>query len=48
MFQFLLKRLDYADYLLPVEFLFRDINMTEYPYQDKELIKSRLKDLEFT
>ena len=47
MFRFLLKRLDCADHLLPVEYLLRDISMTEFPYKDKEFIKSRLKDLEF-
>ena len=47
MLKFFLKRLDCAGHLLPVEFLFRDISMTEFPYKDKEFIKSRLKDLEF-
>ena len=38
------KRLDYADHMLPFELLFRDINKSEMPNEDKEFIKSRLKD----
>ena len=42
------KRLDYADYMLPSELLFRDINKNEMPNEDKKFIKSRLKDSAFT
>ena len=42
------KRLDYADHMLPFELLFRDINKNEMPNEDKEYIKTRLKDSEFT
>ena len=38
------KHLDYADHMLPFELLFRDINKSEMPNEDKEFIKSRLKD----
>ena len=38
------KRLDYPDHMLPFELLFRDINKNEMPNEDKEFIKSRLKD----
>ena len=38
------KRLDYADHMLPFELLVRDINKSEMPNEDKEFIKSRLKD----
>ena len=41
------KCLDYAVYMLPFELLSRDINRTEFPYEDKEFIESRLKDSAF-
>ena len=42
------KRLGYADHMLPFELLFRDINKNEMPNEDKEFIKTRLKDSPFT
>ena len=42
------KRLDYADHFLPFELLFRDINKNEMPNEDREFIKTRLKDPAFT
>ena len=40
--------MDYADHILPFELLFRDINKSEIPNEDKEFIKSSLKDSAFT
>ena len=34
--------------MLPFELLFRDINKNEMPNEDKEFIKSSLKDSAFT
>ena len=47
-FSILPKRLDYADHMLPFELLLRVINKNEMPNEDKELIKTRLKDSAFT
>ena len=38
----------YADHMLPFELLSRDSNENEMPNEDKEFIKSRLKDSAFT
>ena len=42
------KRLDYADHLLSFELLFSDINKNEMHNEDREFIKTRLKDSAFT
>ena len=42
------KRLDYEDHMLPFELLFRDINKNEMLNEDKEFLKTRLKDSAFT
>ena len=42
------KRLDHADHMLPFELLFRDINKNEMPNEDKEFLKTSLKDSAFT
>ena len=42
------KNVNCADYLLPFELLFRDIELCEVPNYDKEFIRSRLKDCVFT
>ena len=42
------KNVNYADYLLPFELLFRDIDLCEVPNYDKEFIHSRLRDYAFT
>ena len=42
------KRLDYADHMLPFELLFRAINKHEMLNEEKEFIKTRLKDSAFT
>ena len=42
------KHLDYADHMLPFELLFRNIYKNELPNEDKEFVKSRLKDSAFT
>ena len=42
------KNVNYADYLLPFELLFRDIDLCEVPNYDKEFIRSRLRDCAFT
>ena len=42
------KRLDYADHMLPFEFLFSDIDENEMPNEVKEFLKIRLKDSAFT
>ena len=36
------KSINYADYLLPFELLFRDIDLSEISRYDKEFIRSRL------
>ena len=41
------KCLDYADHMLPFE-LFRDTNKNKMPNEDREFIKTRLKDPAFT
>ena len=38
------KRSDYVDHLLPFELLFRDINKNKIPNEDREFIKTKLKD----
>ena len=42
------KNVNYADYLLPFELLFTDIDLCEVPNYDKEFIRSRLRDCAFT
>ena len=42
------KHLDYADHMLPFKLLFRNIYKNEMPNEDKEFVKSRLKDSAFT
>ena len=42
------KNVNYADYLLPFELLFRDIDLCEIPSYDKEFIRSRLRDCAIT
>ena len=42
------KGLYYADHMLPFKLLFKDINKTEMSNEDKDSIKSRLKDSTFT
>ena len=42
------KNVNYADYLLPFELLFRDIDLCDVPSYDKEFIRSRLRDCAFT
>ena len=41
------KNINYADYLLPFELLFRAIDLCEIPSYDKEFIRSRLRDFVF-
>ena len=43
-FAILPKNVNYADYLLAFELLFRDIDSCEIPSYDKEFIHSRLRD----
>ena len=40
--------MDYAYHMLPFKLLSRDISKNEMPNEDKEFIKSRLKDSAFT
>ena len=42
------KNVNYADYLLPFELLFRDIDLCEISSYDKEFIRSRSRDCAFT
>ena len=42
------KGLYYADHMLPFQLLFKVINKTEMSNEDKDSIKSRLKDSTFT
>ena len=42
------KNVNHADYLLPFELLFRDIDFCDVPSYDKEFILSRLRDCPFT
>ena len=42
------KRLDHADHFLPFELLLKDINKNEMPNEDRQFIKTRLKDPAFT
>ena len=42
------KNVNYADYLLPFELLFRNIDLCEIPSYDKEFIRSRLNDCAIT
>ena len=42
------KSLNYADYLLPFELLFRDIDLLDIPRTDRDFIQGRLRDCAFT
>ena len=42
------QNLNYADYLLPFELLFRDIDVLDIPSTDKDFIQGRLRDCAFT
>ena len=42
------KDLNYADYLLPFELLFRDIDLLDIPRTDRDFIQGRLRDCAFT
>ena len=42
------KNLNYADYLLPFELLFRDIDLLDIPRTDRDFIQGRLRDCAFT
>ena len=41
------KNINYADYILPFEVLYRDVDFLEVSNLDKEFIKSRLRDSAF-
>ena len=47
-FAILAKNVNYADYLLPVELLFRNIDLCEISSYDKKFIRNRLRDCAFT
>ena len=47
-FAILPKNLNYADYLLPFELLFRDIDLLDIPRTDRDFIQGRLRDCAFT
>ena len=42
------KNVNYADYLLPFELLFRDIDLLDIPRTDRDFIQGRLRDCTFT
>ena len=42
------KNINYADYMLPFELLYRDVDFLEVANLDKEFIKSRLRDSAFS
>ena len=42
------KNVNYANYLLPFELLFRGNELCEFPNYDKEFARSRLRDCAFT
>ena len=42
------KRLDYPNYMLSFKLLFRDINKNKIPNEEKDFIKSRLRDSALT
>ena len=42
------KNLNYADYLLTFELLFRDIDLLDIPRTDRDFIHGRLRDCAFT
>ena len=42
------KNLNYADYLLPFELLFRDIDLLDIPRTDRDFIHGRPRDCAFT
>ena len=47
-FAILPRSINYADYMLPFELLYRDVNSLEVSNLDKEFIKSRLRDFAFS
>ena len=47
-FTILPKNINYADYMIPFELLYRDVNSLEVSNLDKEFIKSRLRDSAFS
>ena len=42
------KNINYADFMLPFELLYRDVDSLEVSNLDKEFIKSRLRDSAFS
>ena len=42
------KAIEYSEFLVPFEMLFRDINSLEVSNLDKECVKSRLRDSAYT
>ena len=42
------KNINYADYMIPFELLYRDVDSLEVSNLDKEFIKSRLRDSDFS
>ena len=42
------KNINYADYMLPFELLYRDVDFLEVSNLDKEFIKSKLRDSAFS
>lgn len=43
----LCKSLNYSDYLLPLELLYKDVNFLDIPGNDKEFTQRKLKDYAF-
>ena len=43
-----LKTLEYDDYLLPFELLYRDIHDLDFTNENKEVLKTRIKDYTFS
>ena len=42
------KTLEYADYVLPFELLYRDIDNLDITTEKKEVLKTRIKDCAFS
>ena len=42
------KNINYSDYMIPFELLYRDVDSLEVSHLDKEFIKSRLRDSAFS
>ena len=47
-FSILPKTLEYVDYLLPFELLYRDIHNVDITNEKKEVLKTRIKDCAFS